>query len=134
MIHKYIEIIDLEAKKNLCNCGKMATYFHMPSSSVVDNRYYCDDCVPRGCSCNWHHLSDGFETLPTEEDKPWKWVIQEATEYLEAIPEGKCWVHLDEKGREHPCCEYMWDGDGFDDEVDEDRETLMIETDDTTNN
>lgn len=34
---------------NLCNkCNNKAVWFYMPSSDIQ----YCDDCVPRGCSCN----------------------------------------------------------------------------------
>jgi len=30
---------------------KMATWFYMPGSEGGD-LFACDDCVPRGCSCN----------------------------------------------------------------------------------
>jgi len=36
--------------KRLCNyCKtKMAVWVYMPK----DDRWYCDDCISRGCSCN----------------------------------------------------------------------------------
>lgn len=37
---------------NYCN-EKIATWFYMPSTNddLIDH-FYCEDCVPRGCSCN----------------------------------------------------------------------------------
>jgi len=34
-------------------CNKKATWDYAPSSPVLEfyNRFFCDDCVPRGCSC-----------------------------------------------------------------------------------
>lgn len=38
--------------KRLCiKCTKSAVWWYVPSD-VDGNRYYCDNCVPRGCSCN----------------------------------------------------------------------------------
>ena len=35
--------------KGKCECGKLAVWYYMPN----DNEWVaCDDCVPRGCSCN----------------------------------------------------------------------------------
>lgn len=34
--------------KKLCQCGKIATWEYMPGS---DHYCFCDNCVPRGCSC-----------------------------------------------------------------------------------
>lgn len=39
-------------------CNKIATWFYMPSSK---NFVYCDEHVPRGCSCNLDE--HGHETL-----------------------------------------------------------------------
>jgi len=34
-------------------CGKKPYWMYMPDSSLTEEeRYYCDKCVPRGCSCN----------------------------------------------------------------------------------
>jgi len=60
-----------------CKC-KIAVWTYLPSE---DDRYYCDDCVPRGCSCNIDPET-GIEDT-------------------------------DGLGRLLPCCEYLYDEDGF---------------------
>lgn len=96
-----------------CECGKIATWLYVPGYSDNNNPYSCDDCVPRGCTCNYRYVDeDGYDPplkqkdLPTEKDKPFKW-----------IEENKIWVHLDEKGREYPCCEYVYNENGFDEDI-----------------
>jgi hypothetical protein len=43
-----------------CNCGNKGTWLYMPSyGGIQHNDYYCDYCVPRGCSCNQEE--DGTE-------------------------------------------------------------------------
>lgn len=85
-----------------CDCGKKAVWMYAPSSGK-DNPFYCDDCVPRGCSCNHHYLAeDEYDDSPTEDDDPIKW-----------IEKDKIWCHIDEQGREYPCIEYWYDEDGF---------------------
>jgi hypothetical protein len=89
--------------KEICKCGKPAVWFYMPGSSL-----YCDDCVPRGCSCNEHHVDINAYHPPL--DSPhlpegevgidWKW-----------IEINQVWCYIDNKGREFPCCEYMYDND-----------------------
>jgi len=103
----------------------MAVYLYMPSSSNKHNPYYCEECVSRGCSCNYHHANLKDFQPPLEsgeipegiEGKDWKWVEREATEHSAAISkEDGLFVYLDENGREYPCCEYMYDEEGFDTE------------------
>ena len=37
-------------------CKKnMATWLYMPSSTREDN-FFCEECVPRGCSCGREYL------------------------------------------------------------------------------
>lgn len=99
--------------KDLCDCGKVATWCYMPGYSSGKNPNYCDNCVPRGCECchryvdpnSYHPPLDNLD-MPSEEDKPYIW-----------IEEGKIWAHVDEKGRLFPCCEYIYDEDGWDDEL-----------------
>lgn len=93
----------------LCDCGKKAIWVYAPGFASGESPYFCDDCVPRGCSCNHHYVKqEAYDPpldkpdLPTEKDNPIKW-----------IEENKIWVHLDEKGREYPCVEYWYDEDGF---------------------
>ena len=86
--------------KELCNCGKNATWEYLKGG----NSYSCDDCVPRGCSCNNTYVeTDDPEYLPEGiEGKDWKWV------------EPGVWTYIDEQGREYPCAEYSYSEDGFD--------------------
>lgn len=92
-------------KKELCKCGKMAVWVYMPGDGV-----YCDECVPRGCFCNHRFTDPNSYSPPLDapempegvEGIDWKW-----------IAEGVC-CELDENGKEFPCCEYMYDGEGWD--------------------
>ena len=52
--------------KYKCDCGKLATWVYMPSYRDSDNDFSCDDCVPRGCSCNNRHTGNDGEKLPEE--------------------------------------------------------------------
>lgn len=94
------------AGKELCDCGAISVWCYMPGFSSGCNPYFCDDCVPRGCECNHYSTRDedyipegGFS--PTEDDGRFKWISE------------TIWTHIDEKGREYPCCEYMYDEEGF---------------------
>lgn len=97
--------------KELCDCGKIATHCYMPGYSSGDSPYSCDDCVPRGCSCNHRYIDVNAYQPPLddpdypegEEGKDWKWVEKD-----------KVWVHIDEKGREYPCIEYFYEEEGWD--------------------
>lgn len=63
-------------------CGAMAVWEMAPCDSFGE---YCDDCVPRGCSCN----TVDFPATDVGEE------------------------HRDERGRLLPCCEYDFLPDGF---------------------
>lgn len=69
--------------KSLCHkCSKMATWNYMPGKGESID-YYCDDCVPRGCSCIENE--NGVEQVdPT-----------------------------DRLNRVFPCCEYMYNENGW---------------------
>ncbi len=60
-------------------CNKKAIWFYMPGKEQ-----YCDECVPRGCSCNIEPKDGDYDNLD-----PKNWVEE-----------------LDNEGREYPCCEY----------------------------
>ena len=62
----------------------------MPRGNVA-----CDDCVPRGCSCNCD-LKEGIDIDSPEAQKPENWI--EAT---------------DEQGRKFPCCEWWYCPEGI---------------------
>lgn len=76
--------------KHLCiknTCTKMAVWFYLPGKEDI---YYCDDCVPRGCTCR------GYQEV-FDEDSPDEWEEE-----------------LDSEGRALPCVEYDYDENGFD--------------------
>ena len=76
--------------KERCNCGKMAVWLYMPSGGG-NSPYYCDNCVPRGCSCQLKPKDGNWEN--SNEDN---------------------WVQpLDGKGRKFPCCEFDYSEEGF---------------------
>lgn len=60
-----------------------------------EHRAKCDDCVPRGCSCN-AELKAGIEF-----DSP---AAEQAENWIEPV---------DAQGRKYPCCEWMHDADGW---------------------
>ena len=86
----------------------------MPCST--GNPYFCGSCVPRGCSCNRDYFSDEclFKSVTASDiltrliENKLKFRIEdrrindEESQYLS----HKYVTHLDEKGREFPCCEF----------------------------
>lgn len=74
-----------------CACGKMAVWAYAPAGS---EDYCCDECVPRGCSCNVRLKSGKIEVYNELTEQ----VINRDDDYE---------TMKDEKGRELPCCE--WD-------------------------
>jgi len=75
-------------------CGKRPEkgWMYVPGS---DDHFYCDDCVPRGCSCN-DELKDGIDFDSKEAEDP--------INYYRPV---------DEKGRQSPCCEFFWLDNNF---------------------
>jgi hypothetical protein len=63
-------------------CGAPAVWQLAPADSYGE---YCDDCVPRGCSCNIIDIGN---------------------------PRARK-QHRDKRGRLLPCCEYDFDENGF---------------------
>lgn len=56
---------------NYCN-NNIATWFYMPSTNdALIDHFYCEDCVPRGCSCNNEILyeDDDVEEMEYEANK-----------------------------------------------------------------
>ena len=111
-------------EKHNCDCGKTAVYLYMPSNSKDKNPYFCEDCVPRGCSCNWEHMENEDAIQPPTDGTKWKWIVIENKEGWENVKEGEMWTALDEEGREFPCCEFMYDEKGF--EIYTKEETIEI--------
>jgi hypothetical protein len=91
----------------ICSCGKIATWLYMPLSDNYP--YYCDEHVPRGCSCNNSYLEEEPDIIEHFIDIGQKFRIEdreiqgEHSEYLS----HKMVVRLDDDGRELPCCEFM---------------------------
>ena len=100
--------------KELCECGKIAVWCYIPGYSRGGNPYHCDDCVPRGCECNYNYSDVNAYHPPLDEqnlpegiqDVDWKW-----------IDVDKIWTYIDDKGREYPCAEYDWEPDGYEREI-----------------
>lgn len=85
-----------------CECGKMVVWSYMPQHEG-ENLDFCNDCVPRGCSCNdIAYLLDGSE--PTSEQ-----LCDDDTEIIYIQAE-------DSNERYYPCCEYWYDEEGWEDE------------------
>ena len=101
------------AGKDLCDCGKIATWCYMPGYLDGGNSNSCDDCVHRGCDCNHtyidvnaYHPPWSAPILPEgTEGVDWKWIEKDVV-----------WTVIDEKGREYPCCEYIYSETGWDKE------------------
>ena len=77
--------------KHKCKCGKLATWYYMPAEQEWA---CCDDCVPRGCSCNCKIDDSGDEPIFLDEEE------------------------TDEQGRFYPCCEWLYDEEGWNYEPD----------------
>lgn len=103
----------MEQEKEICDCGANADWVYMPSSTGNKNPFYCDSCVPRGCSCNerpvWlDSYGDSGELAHMIEHKI-KFRIADNMLNGEEAPylSHKRIVELDEQGRERPCVEFM---------------------------
>jgi hypothetical protein len=87
--------------KELCDCGKVAVWCYMPGYSSGSSPYFCDECIHRGCDCNYTSIEES--DLPEgQEGIDWKW-----------IEDGSIWTSIDDNGREWPCAEYDYDPDGY---------------------
>ena len=100
--------------RELCDCGKIAVWCYMPGYSSGCSPYFCDECVNRGCDCNYRHLDvntyhpplDNPEVPEGQEGVHWKWIV-----------DGSIWTSIDDNGREWPCAEYDYDPDGYEREI-----------------
>ena len=98
--------------KKICSiCNKnVATWFYAPSSD--DDPFYCDDCVPRGCSCNVYSLEEFPNDIPNKNVIFWDKDIVNST--LQRTPDSVFYEIVDNNGRRYPCCEYWYDENGWD--------------------
>lgn len=108
-------------------CGKKAQWMYMPNSN-----FYCDDCVPRGCSCNIDIISNesaGNGITPTiyyTEDDVSDYINGRINSdellsrgSLTKLSDSVYYEVLDDQGRREPCCEYDYSYDGFEIEPNE---------------
>ena len=70
-------------------------WLYMPDDGDKIDYFFCDDCVPRGCSCQME-LKEG---------------VNEESD--EACDPKNYYDLLDEKGRKLPCCEYWFTDNEF---------------------
>jgi hypothetical protein len=93
--------------KETCKCNNVAVW-DLLSAREGEECYFCDDCVPRGCSCNHNQrfIPTVGNNMPTEEDGSVIWLDENT------------WTWVDEQGRELPCCEYHYQEEGFETEND----------------
>jgi len=92
--------------KQMCACGKVATWMYMPRSKV-----YCENCVPRGCICQ---IDENFlDEMEVDFSS-----LEESDNFIKSLRDGTSKFldkHArDEKKRLLPCVEYMYDEAGFD--------------------
>jgi len=73
------EMAEAPGAEMKCSCGKTATWIYMPGDLVA-----CDDCVPRGCSCQ-------------QEPKDGDWDNDDPDNWFDPI---------DDQGRKIPCIEW----------------------------
>lgn len=92
-----------------CKCGRMAVWVYIPGKDD-EHDYCCDNCVPRGCGCEAYSVH--YDEFPDIEDYP---EGEEGKDYKWIEP-GEVYVYLDKYGREYPCCEWLYDEDGFDED------------------
>lgn len=103
----------MKIKCQICNKNE-ATWLYLPGHK--DNKvFFCDDCVPRGCSCNVYNI----EEFPLNENKNVKYIFWDSK--IEHFTKEKqknsiFYEPVDEKYRRYPCCEYDYSKDGFDEE------------------
>lgn len=108
-------------KVKCCECNKIAVWSYMPHCNEKTlEGFYCDDCVPRGCTCNVYALEE-FDIT----DKKCNIGFYDKNEshfndenmYNEKQDTSFYFEYLDEKGRRFPCCEYDYCEDGYDLEI-----------------
>lgn len=90
--------------KKCCKCNDVAVWYYMPSGEREEaDRFFCDNCIKRGCSCNW--ISDDEQRL----------MIDESYTGIEDNPVNPFKQTTDAKGRLLPCCEYEYNECGWPD-------------------
>ena len=106
-------------------CNEKAVWLYMPGNK--GKIYFCDNCVPRGCSCNLLNLSEfpksnnGItSTMYWDDDAVNEYINNNITNSefeklgsLERKDNSTYYEILDDYGRREPCCEYDYSCNGF---------------------
>lgn len=104
MVNGNQEYLDYIDSHPCCKCGAPTKWVYGPSNErELKDNFFCDDCVPRGCSCNVvYHLFD--------EDEKYEDLEPELDDNGLPIPyldtDGSPMQHKDAQGRKLPCIEY----------------------------
>jgi hypothetical protein len=103
-------------------CNKSATWFYLPATR--GKFYFCDDCVPRGCTCNVDDI-DMAEPDKEFNDRTIWWskeayhkCINEKLDPIEFCTRDRqsdsyYYEILDENGRREPCVEFDYSPHGY---------------------
>lgn len=93
-------------------CNKIATWSYMPSTSR--RRNFCDDHVPRGCSCNVYNIEEFSDSIPNGNVMWWsKNDDLNIDGSLVKNNDSFFYEELDEDGKRSPCCEYDYCPEGI---------------------
>lgn len=110
-------------KHRCCKCGDKAVWMKMSGSK---GRFmYCDEHVPRGCSCNIYNIECDGE--PEKRSRVIWYSKEEYEKFLaktttvvpnqfgsiEKRNDSFYYEYVDDKYRREPCCEIEYDKDGF---------------------
>lgn len=90
---------------------KDAVWLYMPGSDD-GNDFYCDDCVPRGCTCNVYSLEE-FNPEEEQNKNVIYWNRERTTSTKHKTEDSFYFEPVDEKWRRFPCCEYDYSPDGY---------------------
>ena len=102
-------------KIKCCKCNKKDAVWLYMSGHNDGNDFFCDDCVPRGCSCNQYAVEEfGFNNKSNSNYIFWN---KELTKSTDTITSDTFYYEpVDERRRRYPCCEYDYEEDGFNEE------------------
>lgn len=93
-------------------CDKIATWSYIPSGS--GRRNFCNDHVPRGCTCNVYNIKEFTDSIPSENVMWWSKDDDLNTDgSLTRKEDSFYYEELDENGKRFPCCEFDYDPDGI---------------------
>lgn len=99
-------------KIKCCECKKEdAVWLYMPGHSD-GNDFFCDKCVPRGCSCNVYSLKE-FPLHGKNDGNYIFWNAEIEQHTNKQTDNSFYWEPVDDKGRRFPCCEYDYSEEGF---------------------